>query len=86
MASGRFSCALVALAAAFLFGLGAAPAAAGGASEAGFEEPVEGILVPAGSGVTEEPAAGAEGEPVEGGAGGQDTEAAEVDVEEPERR
>ena len=86
MAIGRFHFALAALAAALLIGWGAAPAAAAGPSEAGFEEPVEGILVPAGSGAIEEPAAGAEGEPAEGEAEEQDTEEQEVDVEELERR
>ncbi len=86
MAIGRFHFALAALAAALLIGWGAVPAAAAGPSEAGFEEPVEGILVPAGRGAIEEPAAGAEGEPAEGEAEEQDTEEQEVDVEELERR
>ena len=85
MAGGRFSCALAALAAALVVGLGAVPAAAEGPSEAGFAEPREGILVPAGTGAAE-PVAGAEGEPAEGEAEEQDTEEPEIDVEELERR
>jgi len=65
--------------------LGAAPAGAG-PSEAGFVEPTEGILVPAGSGAAAEPATGAEGESAEGEVEEQDTEEQGVDVEELERR
>ena len=86
MAIGRFPFAPAALAAALLTGWGVVPATAAGSSEAGFEEPAEGILVPAGSGPTEAPAAGAEEEAVEGGTEEQDVEEQEVDIEELERR
>ena len=86
MAIGRIRIALAAPAAALVIGLGAAPAAAAGPNGAGFAEPAEGILVPAGAGAAAEPVAGAEGEPAEGEAEEQDAEEQEVDVEELERR
>ena len=86
MAIGRYRFVPAVLAAALLIGSGPAAAAGPGPNEAGLAEPVEGILVPAGTGVTEEPAPGAEAEPAEGEAEEQDTEEQEVDVEELERR
>ena len=77
MAIGRFRFVPAALAAAFLMGLAAVSAAGAGPNEAGFAEPTEGVLVPAGTGATAAPAAGtAEGE----------AEEQEADVEELERR
>ena len=86
MAIGRFPCAVAALAAALAIGLGAAPAAVAGPNGAGFAEPAEGVLVPAGTAATGEPAAGAAGEPAAGEVEEQDAEEQEVDVEELERR
>ena len=86
MAIGRFPFTLAALAAALLVGLGAAPVVAAGPNEAGFAEPTEGVLVPAGTGTAAEPATVAKGEPAEGEAEEQDTEGQAVDVEELERR
>ena len=86
MASGRSPCAPVILAVALLMGSDAAPAAAAGPNDAGFEEATEGILVPGGGSATEPPAAGTEGEPVEGEAEVQEIEEQAVDVEELERR
>ena len=86
MAIGRFPFAPAVLAVALLTGSGAAPKAAAGPNDAGFEEATEGVPVPAGTVAIEEPVTGAPGARAGGEAEEQDTEEQEVDVEELERR
>ena len=86
MAFGRFGIGQTAWAAAFLLAAGSASAAGAVPNEAGEGELTEGVIVPAETGASADPAAGAGAETGEGVTQQQGAGEREVDVEELERR